>query len=73
MGTFTVTHVLSDEHQCNPPERGPRQEKQRSPMVQFMRHLIYDVLAKKTLDKVLKSIRKLDWEDPEVFWSKALM
>lgn len=30
----------------------------------FIRHLIYDVLAKKTIDKVLKLIRKLDWDDP---------
>ena len=29
----------------------------------FMRHLIYDVLTKKTIDKVLKLIRKLDWND----------
>lgn len=32
----------------------------------FVRHLIYDALAKKTIDKVLKLIRKLDWEDGEV-------
>jgi regulator of nonsense transcripts 2 len=30
----------------------------------FIRHLIYDVLAKKTIDKVLKLVRKLDWDDP---------
>jgi regulator of nonsense transcripts 2 len=30
----------------------------------FIRHLIYDVLSKKTIDKVLKLIRKLNWEDP---------
>ena len=29
----------------------------------FIRHLIYDVLTKKTIDKVLKLIRKLDWDD----------
>ena len=29
----------------------------------FIRHLIHDVLSKKTIDKVLKLIRKLDWED----------
>lgn len=29
----------------------------------FVRHLIYDVLSKKTIDKVLKLLRKLDWED----------
>jgi len=52
--------------QCNPPERAPRQEKERTPLELFIRHLIYDVLAKKTIDKVLKLIRKLDWDDPVV-------
>lgn len=32
----------------------------------FIRHLIYDVLAKQTIDKVLKLIRKVDWNDPLV-------
>jgi regulator of nonsense transcripts 2 len=35
-------------------------------MVLFIRHLVYDVLVKKTIDKVLRLIRKLDWEDEEV-------
>lgn len=35
-------------------------------MEQFIRHLIYDVLSKKTIDKVLKLIRKLDWDDQSV-------
>ena len=52
--------------QCNPPERAPRQEKIRTPMELFIRHLIYDVLAKKSIDKVLKLIRKLDWESDEI-------
>ena len=29
----------------------------------FIRHIVYDVLSKKTIDKVLKLIRKLDWHD----------
>ncbi|OAX42276.1 ARM repeat-containing protein [Rhizopogon vinicolor AM-OR11-026] len=53
-------------YQCNPPERTPRQEKERTPLELFIRHLIYDVLVKKTIDKVLKLIRKLDWDDPIV-------
>ncbi|KAF8200931.1 transcription factor [Pholiota molesta] len=53
-------------YQCNPPERAPKQEKIRAPMELFIRHLIYDVLAKKSIDKVLKLLRKLDWEDEEV-------
>ncbi|KAJ4483312.1 transcription factor [Lentinula aciculospora] len=50
-------------YQCNPPERSPRQEKHRSNMELFIRYLIYDVLAKKTIDKVFKLLRKLDWDD----------
>ncbi|KAK7005600.1 nonsense-mediated mRNA decay factor [Favolaschia claudopus] len=53
-------------YQCNPPERAPRQEKQRTPIELFIRHLIYDVLAKKTIDKVLKLIRKIDWEQEDI-------
>ena len=29
----------------------------------FIRHLVYDVLSKRTIDKVLKLVRKLDWND----------
>ena len=32
----------------------------------FIRHSIYDVLTKKTIDKVLRLIRKLDWNDATV-------
>ncbi|RPD73709.1 transcription factor [Lentinus tigrinus ALCF2SS1-7] len=53
-------------YQCNPPERAARQVKERTPMELFIRHLIYDVLTKKTIDKVLKLLRKLDWTDPVV-------
>ncbi|KAI9059126.1 ARM repeat-containing protein [Trametes sanguinea] len=53
-------------YQCNPPERTARQVKERTPMELFIRHLIYDVLTKKTIDKVLKLLRKLDWNDPVV-------
>ncbi|KZT24214.1 ARM repeat-containing protein [Neolentinus lepideus HHB14362 ss-1] len=56
-------------YQCNPPERAPRQEKERTLMELFIRHLIYDVLSKKSIDKVLKLIRKLDWEDASVYRS----
>lgn len=52
--------------QCNPPERTARQEKERTTMELFIRHLIYDVLTRKTIDKVLKLLRKLDWDDPAI-------
>ncbi|KAI6125708.1 ARM repeat-containing protein [Pisolithus croceorrhizus] len=56
-------------YQCNPPERPPLIEKERTPVGLFIRHIVYDVLSKKTIDKVLKLIRKLDWDDPTVVHS----
>ncbi|KAI0071735.1 transcription factor [Panus rudis PR-1116 ss-1] len=53
-------------YQVNPPERAAREVKERTPMELFIRHLIYDVLTKKTIDKILKLIRMLDWNDPSV-------
>jgi len=32
----------------------------------FIRHIVYDVLSKRSIDKVLKLVRKLDWNDPSV-------
>ena len=32
----------------------------------FIRHLVYDVLSKRTIDKVFKLVRKLDWNDPSI-------
>ena len=32
----------------------------------FIQHLLHDVLMKRTLDKVLRLLRKLHWEDAEV-------
>jgi regulator of nonsense transcripts 2 len=49
--------------QANPPERAPRQEKERTRIERFIRHLMHDVLTKRTIDKVLKLLRKLDWDD----------
>jgi MIF4G domain len=55
------------QSQCNPPERGPVQHKERSVTEQFIRHLLCDILTRKTIDKVLKLLRKLRWDDPEVY------
>lgn len=54
-------------YQANPPDRVAVTEKKRSPMELYIRKLIYADLSKKTLDKTLKQLRKLHWEDPEVF------
>ncbi|PWY98311.1 ARM repeat-containing protein [Testicularia cyperi] len=54
-------------YQCNPPERKAIESKPRTPMELYIRHLIYDVLTKKTVDAVVRQMRKLHWEDPSVY------
>ncbi|CDS03680.1 hypothetical protein LRAMOSA01081 [Lichtheimia ramosa] len=54
-------------YQANPPERSAIVEKQRSPMELYIRKLIYGDLTKKSLDKILKQLRKLHWEDDSIF------
>lgn len=53
-------------YQANPPERKAVVEKVRSPMELYIRKLIYGDLNKKSLDKTLKLLRKLHWEEPDV-------
>ena len=50
----------------NPPERAAIQQKERTPVDLFVRKLVYLDMNKRTYAKVLKSIRKLHWEEPEV-------
>lgn len=57
--------------QCNPPERVAREIVELPPMQGFIQHLLHDVLIKRTLDKVLKLLRKLHWEDVEVSYRLA--
>ncbi|EOR01018.1 hypothetical protein E3P92_01876 [Wallemia ichthyophaga] len=53
-------------YHCNPPERASRPVKERTPTELFIRHLIYDVLTRRTVEKVSKLLRKLHWEDEGV-------
>jgi regulator of nonsense transcripts 2 len=50
----------------NPPERAAIQQKERTPVELFVHKLIYADMNKRTYAKVLKSLRKLHWEEKEV-------
>lgn len=50
----------------NPPERAAIQQKERTPLDLYVRKLIYLDLSKRSLEKIIKQIRKLHWEEPEV-------
>ncbi|TKA77814.1 hypothetical protein B0A55_04602 [Friedmanniomyces simplex] len=50
----------------DPPKRAAIQQKERTTLDLYVRQLIYMDLTKKTLEKVIKQIRKLHWEEAEV-------
>ena len=50
----------------NPPERAAIQQKERTPAELFVFKLVYFDMNKRTYTKVLKSFRKLHWEEQEV-------
>ncbi|KAI9361822.1 armadillo-type protein, partial [Pilaira anomala] len=53
-------------YQANPPDKSAIQVKERSTMELYIRKLIHEDLTKKTLDKILKQLRKLHWEDKSI-------
>jgi len=51
----------------DPPERASIQQKERTPTELFIRKLVYMDMTKRNYTKILKQIRRLHWEEPEVF------
>lgn len=50
----------------DPPERSAIEQKERTPTELFIRQLIYLDMTKRNYMKILKTIRKLHWEEVEV-------
>ncbi|KAI1756642.1 MIF4G domain-containing protein [Xylaria castorea] len=50
----------------DPPERASIQQKERTPTELFIRKLIYVDMTKRNYTKILRQIRRLHWEEPEV-------
>lgn len=50
----------------DPPQRPAIQQKERTPMELYVRKLIYLDLNKRNYPRILKALRKLHWEEPEI-------
>lgn len=61
-----ATMVENAYYQANPPDKSAIKVKERSTMELYIRKLIHEDLCKKSLDKVLKQLRKLHWEDDSI-------
>ncbi|KKK26667.1 putative nonsense-mediated mRNA decay factor (Upf2) [Aspergillus rambellii] len=70
----TVQHLGQQErmiienavYYVDPPPRPAIQQKERTPMEAYIRRIIYLDMNKRNYTKILKSVRKLHWEEPEV-------
>ncbi|KAL4905185.1 hypothetical protein BDW74DRAFT_20111 [Aspergillus multicolor] len=70
----TVQHLGQQErmiienavYYVDPPQRPAIQQKERTPMESYIRKLIYLDMNKRNYTRVLKSVRKLHWEEDEV-------
>jgi regulator of nonsense transcripts 2 len=70
----TVQHLGQQErmiienamYYVDPPPRPAIQQKERTPMESYIRKLIYLDMNKRNYTKILKSIRKLHWEEQDV-------
>lgn len=70
----TVQHLGQQErmiienaiYYVDPPPRPAIQQKERTPMELYIRRLIYLDMNKRNYTKILKSIRKLHWEEEDV-------
>ncbi|KAI4605334.1 hypothetical protein J4E83_010686 [Alternaria metachromatica] len=50
----------------NPPERAAIEQKERTPIELFLRKIMYQDLTRRTLDKTIKQVRKMHWEEEEI-------
>merc|ERR1719239_46345 len=60
------TMIENAFYYSNPPEIQLVPRKERPPMHEYIRKLLYKDLSKVTVEKVLRQMRKLKWDDPEI-------
>ncbi|KAH8343366.1 hypothetical protein KR059_008989 [Drosophila kikkawai] len=48
-----------------PPESSKREATPRPPMHEYIRHLIFEELCKQNVERCIKMLRRIDWQDPE--------
>ncbi|XP_017777953.1 PREDICTED: regulator of nonsense transcripts 2 [Nicrophorus vespilloides] len=60
-----VTQIENAYYYVNPPDLVAVAKKERPPMHQFLRKLLYQDLQKTNTDKILRLIRKLNWSDDD--------
>lgn len=61
-----VTMIENAYYFVNPPDSTMSSKKERPPEHEFIRKILYQDLMKTNIDKILRLMRKLDWNQPDV-------
>ncbi|CAG2173385.1 unnamed protein product, partial [Oppiella nova] len=61
-----ITNIENAYYFANPPESQAITRIERPPMHEYIRKLLYHDLNKANVDKILRQMRKLNWDDPEL-------
>jgi len=66
LDTRYATLIENAYYYSNPPESNIESKPTRPPLHQYIRRLLYKDLSKVSTERVLRQLRKLDWEDEEL-------
>ncbi|RWS03575.1 regulator of nonsense transcripts-like protein [Dinothrombium tinctorium] len=61
-----ITMIENAYYFANPPETQTLTKVERPPLHEYIRALLYKDLCKTNVEKILRQIRKLDWDDVEI-------
>lgn len=62
-----VSQIENSYYLVKPPEGVATKQKVRTPMEQYIRYLIYEELNKGNVDKIIKYLRRLNWDEANTF------
>lgn len=62
-----VAQIENSYYLIKPPEGVATTRKIRTPMQQYIRYLIYEELNKGNVDKIIKYMRRLNWDDKDTY------
>ena len=61
-----TTMIENAYYSVAPPESSQIDRKERPPLHQYIRKLLYSDLNKSNTEKILRQVRKMNWDDPNV-------
>ncbi|KAK9868805.1 hypothetical protein WJX84_002149 [Apatococcus fuscideae] len=58
---------------CRPPDRPTIEKRERTPLQQYMRHLVHDQLTQDDTKQILRKLRRLPWAENEPYLIRCLL